>query len=391
MGHQEQSKNKARKGYLLVSGGVCMKACVIGTRGFPEIEGGVEKHCESLYPLLRQDIETIVFRRKPYVTSNDSAYSNITFIDLPSTKIKGLETVIHSFLATLRALWIKPDVVHYHNIGPALFAPLLKLRKIPIVLTYHSPNYEHEKWGVFSRRLLKFSESVALKFSDSIIFVNKYQMQKYPPEIQKKSVYLPNGIKEPLISNKHDYLNELGVEPQKYILSVGRITPEKGFDTLIKAYKRIKHKNYKLVIAGGVEFESEYKDKLLKLVGNESVIFTGYVFGEKLAELYTNAALYVLSSNNEGFPLVLLEAMSNKLDIIASDIPAAHLVKLDDKDYFPKGDYETLGVRIDEKLNEPKSIDYDLSKYDWKQIAERVSKIYYELSVRGKREIKNAE
>ena len=362
-----------------------MKVCVIGTRGFPEMEGGVEKHCESLYPLLRQDIETIVFRRKPYVTSKESTYSHITFIDLPSTKIKGIETVVHSFLATVRALFIKPDVVHYHNIGPALFAPLLKLRKIPVVLTYHSPNYEHEKWGAFSRRLLKFSESVALKFSDRIIFVNKYQMKKYPPEIQKKSVYLPNGISKPLISNKRDYLNEIGVEAGKYILSVGRITPEKGFDTLIKAYKLIKRKDYKLVIAGGVEFESGYKDKLLKLIDNESVIFTGYVYGEKLAQLYTNAALYVLSSNNEGFPLVLLEAMSYRLDILASDIPAAHLAKLNDNNYFPKGDFEALGTKIDEKLSKPKFRDYDLSEYDWKQIADRVSDIYADVNARETR------
>lgn len=357
-----------------------MKVCVIGTRGFPGIEGGVEKHCESLYPLLREDIETIVFCRKPYARSKDRTYSNITFIDLPSTKIKGWETVIHSFLATVRALFIKPDVVHYHNIGPALFAPLLKFRKIPALLTFHSANYEHEKWGVFSRNLLKFSEIIALKFSDRIIFVNKYQIQKYSPDIQRKSLYLPNGIHKPKISEKRDYLNEIGVEPKKYILSVGRITPEKGFDTLIKAYKHIQNKDYKLVIAGGVEFESRYKDTLQKLVDGESVIFTGYVYGEKLAQLYTHAALYVLSSNNEGFPLVLLEAMSYKLDILASDIPAAHLVKLNE-DYFPKGDFEVLAKKIDDKLRNPKFRDYDLSEYDWKQIADRISGIYDEVSI----------
>ena len=357
-----------------------MKVCVIGTRGFPEMEGGVEKHCESLYPLLRQDIEAIVFRRKAYVKSGNNAYSNITFIDIPSTKIKGLETVIHSFFATVRALFIKSDVVHYHNIGPALFAPLLKLRKIPVVLTYHSPNYEHEKWGVFSRNLLKFSESIALRFSDRIIFVNKYQMQKYSPDIRKKSVYLPNGINKPIMSEKQDYLNELGIEPKKYILSVGRITPEKGFDTLIKAYKGIKHKDYKLVIAGGVEFESGYKEKLLKLIGSESVIFTGYVYGEKLAQLYTNAALYVLPSNNEGFPLVLLEAMSYRLDILASDIPATHLVKLENEDFFVRGDYKSLSKKIDKKLIEPMKREYDLSEYDWNRIADYMSDIYDEVT-----------
>ena len=160
-------------------------------------------------------------------------------------------------------------------------------------------------------------------------------------------------------------------------------TPEKGFDTLIKAYKRIKNKEYKLVIAGGVEFEIEYKNKLLKLIDGESVIFTGFVYGEKLAQLYTNAALYVLSSNNEGFPLVLLEAMSYKIDIIASDIPASHLVKLNDDDYFLKGDFETLGAKIDKKLCTPKSRDYDLNEYDWKQIANGVSDIYAEIVLRS--------
>ncbi len=356
-----------------------MKVCVIGTRGFPKIEGGVEKHCEALYPLLRQDIEMIVFRRRPYVTAERSSYNHITFLDLPSTKIKGFETVYHSFLATVKTLFIKPNIAHYHNIGPAIFAPLLKLRRIPVVLTYHSPNYEHEKWGLFSRSLLKFSEWVALKCADKVIFVNSFQMRKYSPNIRQKSVYLPNGIKKPTLSENRDYLNELGIEPQKYVLSVGRITPEKGFDTLIEGFKYIQHEDYRLVIAGGVEFESSYKEKLVHLCGKAPVIFTGYVYGEKLSQLYTNAALYVLASNNEGFPLVLLEAMSYGLDILASDIPASHLVKLENSDYFPKGDYQTLNKRIDEKLNERKKRDYDLKEYDWERIAERVSVIYDEV------------
>lgn len=330
--------------------------------------------------MLRRDIKTVVFRRKPYVKSDSSSYENISFIDLPSTTVKGMETVYHSFLATVRTLFIKPDTVHYHNIGPALFAPLLKLRRIPVVLTYHSPNYEHEKWGMLSRRLLKFSESVALKYSCRIIFVNFFQMQKYPPDIQKKSIYLPNGIHKPMISQGRNFLEELGIEPKKYILSVGRITPEKGFDTLIEGFKYAQHGGYKLVIAGGVEFENGYKDRLLRLSRNEPVIFTGYVYGEKLAQLYTNAALYVLSSRNEGFPLVLLEAMSYKLDILASDIPATHLVKLEEGDYFPSGDFESLGKKMEVKLGEKRTREYDLSEYDWEQIAGKLSHIYDEVT-----------
>ncbi len=364
-----------------------MKICVIGTRGFPQIEGGVEKHCEQLYPLLRKDIETVVFRRKPYIKSNSYHCENIKFVDLPSTRIKGLETVIHSFISTVVALFMKPDAVHYHNIGPALFAPLLKLRKIPIVLTYHSPNYEHDKWNAFSKSLLKFSESVALKCANKIIFVSEYQLKKQSPEVQKKSVYIPNGIPKPCFSQKHDYLDELGIKPKKYILSVGRITQEKGFDTLIKGYLNSDHGDYKLVIAGGVEFESVYKQKLDKLRGDAPVIFTGYIYGEKLAQLYTNAALYIISSNNEGFPIVLLEAMSYNLDVLASDIPATHLVRLNDDAYFPKGDYKLLGQKIEERLQNPQNRTYDLSAFDWNKVAEQVSMIFDEVTRSGGKEL----
>ena len=352
-----------------------MNVSVIGTRGFPLIEGGVEKHCEALYPLLRNDIEITVYRRKPYV-NNGYKYDNIKFIDLPSTQIKGFETVFHSLLATLHALINKPDVVHYHNIGPAMFSPLLKIRRIPVVLTYHSPNYEHKKWGFFAKALLKTSEKIALNFSNKIIFVNKFQMQKYSAEIQKKSVYIPNGIKEPVFSKNHNYLDNIGVERGKYVLSVGRITPEKGFDTLINAFRKSAPEGYKLVIAGGVEFENGYMKELKELSKDIPVIFTGYVYGDNLAQLYTNAALYVLASRNEGFPLVLLEAMSYKLDILTSDISAAHLVKLKGEDYFARGDYKALSRKIDEKLNKPKRRKYDLMEYDWNLIANRVSKIY---------------
>lgn len=358
-----------------------MKVCVLGLRGFPLIEGGVEKHCEALYPRINEDITVI--RRKPYVTDAciaASKYDNISFIDLPSTKIKGFEAVFHSFLATKKAIKQKPDVVHIHNIGPAMFSHMLSKRGIPVVLTYHSPNYEHSKWGTFAKKLLLHSEKVALKNSKRIIFVNRFQMEKYSDEIKEKSFYIPNGINKPIFSSNTDYLSEIGVEKNKFILAVGRITPEKGFDTLIKAFNASQHDGYKLIIAGGVEFESGYMDELKKLSGEE-VIFTGYVYGDKLAQLYTNAALYVLSSNNEGFPLVLLEAMSYGLDVLVSDIPASHLVKLETNDYFSRGDADILSKKITDKLIAPRKREYELKEYNWDVVAKETVDVYKEVII----------
>ena len=355
-----------------------MKLSVIGLRGFPLIEGGVEKHCESLYPKLKEDIDVTVYRRKSYVKS-DGSYDHISFVDLPSTRIKGFEAVFHSFISSVNALIKKPDVVHYHNIGPALFSPIVKIRKIPVVLTYHSPNYEHKKWGKFARNLLLFSEKVALRTADKIVFVNSFQMEKYGVDIRNKSVYVPNGINDLPISPNTNYLKEIGVEPGRYILSVGRITQEKGFDTLIKAFKLSKKDGVKLVIAGGVEFENGYMKQLQELSEGEDVIFTGYTFGDNLHQLYTHAGMYVLASNNEGFPLVLLEAMKYGLDVLVSDIPATHLVNLDVDDYFERGNSEMLAGKISERVKDMKKRSYDLSKYDWDEVADTMSNIFHEV------------
>ncbi|MDL2222564.1 glycosyltransferase family 4 protein [Bacteroidales bacterium OttesenSCG-928-M11] len=356
-----------------------MRINVFGTRGFPLIQGGVEKHCECLYPLLSDKCDITVFRRKPYVNQKNRNADNlgIHFVDLPSTKIKGIEAALHSFFATIYSLFQKPDIVHIHNIGPAFFSPILKLRKIKVVLTYHSANYEHDKWGWFAKKLLKWSERIAMNTADTIIFVNKFQQQKYSDEIQKKSFYIPNGINSAVISQQDDFITSLGLEKQKYILSVGRITLEKGFDVLIKAFLKAELYDYKLVIAGGVEGEEVYFKTLSGLDTKGQVVFPGFIQGNKLSQLYSHAALFVLSSYNEGFPIVLLEAMSYHLPILASDIEANKMVEMDISNYFPVGNVSALTNQIKETLLKPySSQDYSLEEFDWQSIADQTFNVY---------------
>jgi len=176
------------------------------------------------------------------------------------------------------------------------------------------------------------------------------------------------------------YLQSLGVEPGKYIIAVGRITPEKGFGFLIDAYKQSGLSDYKLVIAGGVEAESSYGKELQQHAKGSNVVFAGFVQGEKLEQLYKNARLYVLSSVNEGFPLVLLEAMSYGLDVLVSDIPATHLVELNKDDYFEKVNVGDLTQKLQRKLCKPIiKRKYNLDDFDWEKIANKVNGIYHSL------------
>jgi len=362
-----------------------MKISVIGTRGIPNIQGGVEQHCERLYVRMSSLCSITIYRRKPYIDASfTKSWNNIRLVDLPSTRSKGREALFHSFLGAVICIFKRPDIIHIHNIGPGLFTPLFRLLRLKVIMTYHSPNYEHEKWSFFAKKILKLGEILSLRFANHIIFVNNKQRSKFGKNIIKKSSWIPNGVFIPVKSTTHEYIDSLGLTPYKYILAVGRITQEKGFDYLIEAYRIFSNQDYKLVIVGGVDHDTAYAKNLRKIAQKNNVLLTGYVCGESLNQLYTYAKLFVLPSYNEGFPLALLEAMSYQLRIIVSEIPANLQVELPLESYFKCGDPEDLKNKMGEALTSEKEINYDLSMYNWDKIAKQTFKVYEKVFKKGK-------
>ncbi len=340
---------------------------VIGTRGFPGIQGGVEVHSYFLYTHMR-DARVRVYRRRAYLTEQSAqTFPNIEYIDLPSTRVKGFEAVWHTLLSVLHIAFHRPDVVHIHNIGPGMFAPLLRLMGLRVVLTYHSPNYEHDKWNGPARWLLRQCEKISLHCSNRIIFVNKYQMEKCGA--LDKSVFIPNGIDPVTRSTATSFLEKHGIRQGNYLLAVGRLTPEKGLEYLVEAANRLPQVQ-QLVIAGASDHDSAYREQLEKLDTGKKVVFTGFTSGEDLRQLYSHARCFVLPSVNEGFPMVMLEAMAYGLPILCSDIPGTRQVELPEEDYFTVRDVDSLCAAITRLLDSPNEPQhYDLEKYDWKSIA----------------------
>ncbi|MCS7232022.1 MAG: glycosyltransferase family 4 protein [Elusimicrobiota bacterium] len=368
-----------------------MKIYVIGIRGFPNVQGGAEKRCEKLFTRLAKfGLDIKVFARKSYFPKNSrlKEWNGIKFLYLFSPRIKGFETFIHSFVSSLICLFEKPDVLHYQNMGPALFLPMTKFFGIKTIVTFDSINYLHQKWGWFAKFILKLGEYFSVKFADKIIVVSKY-IENYLEKKYKKNdfILIPNGVEPQEILPPGETLKKFNLEPKKYIFNVSRLVPEKGLHDLILAYRDIKNPQFKLVIVGDADHETSYSKNLKKLAQTiPGIVLTGVLTGRPLQELYSNARLFVLPSYYEGLPLALLEALSYGLPVLVSDIPAHREIPLPNYRYFHVGDYEELKQKILELYNKGISdkekefiFEYLKENHNWDKIAERVLEVYKNL------------
>ncbi|KKM77147.1 hypothetical protein LCGC14_1372970 [marine sediment metagenome] len=360
---------------------VLKKVFVFGIRGFPFIGGGAERHSEELYPrLVKLGYDVTVLTRRLMFPQ----YKGVKFIKLPYIDNPFLETMSHSILCSIYCIFKRPDIVHIHNIGAFLFVPLFSLLNIKTVVTIHSFNYQHKKWGHFSRFVLNFLENLGISFAHKKIVVADnsvdFLRKKYCRILFLTCI--PNGVNEADHVPAGLTLRKYKLKQRKYILAIGRIVPEKGFDKLIEAYKKIEDSDYKLVIVGNDIQKLKYSANLvIKERFNDNVVFTGFLCGKELAELYSNAGLFVSASDNEGFPLVILEALSYGLPVLASKIPAHEEIELPSSKYFDnekelidKIVYFMKNGTSDEEKEVYKNILKE--RHNWDAIAKRTSELY---------------
>ena len=362
-----------------------MKIMVMGTRGIPHIPGGVETHCEHLYPRMIKGGEnsvTIICRSGYVVDKTLNEYEGIRLKKIYSPKSKSFEAIVHSTIAVMYAAVKRPDVLHIHAIGPSLVAGLARLCGLKVVMTHHGPDYKRMKWNRVAKFFLKTGEWMGVKFSKKVIIISQ-EIKDHVANLygRKDCVLIPNGVDKPAISTNTDYIESLSLIKDQYIFTLGRFVPEKGFDYLIRAYAKSSiAKKYKLVIAGDADHQSEYSLELKALARENNVVLTGFIKGEKLRQLFSNAGLFVIPSFYEGLPIALLEAMSYRLPILSSNIAANTQVNLPEEYYFEVGNEASLLKHFEDiNLKEHERIDYDMTRYDWDLIADETLGVYKSL------------
>ncbi len=358
-----------------------MKIVVLGTRGIPYIQGGVETHCEELYPrLVDLGIDVTLITRKSYVTDLTSTeYKGVKLKHIFTPKKKSIEAIVHTFLGVLYARTKNPDVLHIHAIGPSLMVPFARLLGLKVVVTNHGPDYDRQKWGKLAKWVLKSGEKLGTKYANKVIVISDVIKNILKDKYDRTDTQLIyNGVNIPEKSINTDYLDELGIKKDNYIIGVGRFVEEKGFHDLVEAYKAL-GTDVKLVLVGDADHESEYSIKLKTMAKENNVVLTGFIKGEQLKQVFSHTKLFVMPSYHEGLPIALLEAMSYNLDVLVSDIPANLEVSLDAEDYFNVSNIKDLENKLEVKLKN--DIDRNFTevisqKYNWDSIALQVLDVY---------------
>lgn len=358
-----------------------MKIVVTGTRGIPNIMGGVETHCEELFPRIvaaHPDADVTIIRRKHHTKDTLTEYKGVKLVDIPTPPKKSFEAIIHTFRAVIRAKRLHADLIHIHACGPAIMTPLARLLGLKVVFTHHGPDYDREKWGAMAKFVLRLGERMGVKYANAVIVISSVINGICIGKYDRKDCHLIyNGVPAPEICDDEEYFKELGIEKGKYILGMCRFVPEKNLHHLVEAFAKINNAGYKLVLAGDADFIDVYARNLKKMAKENGVVLPGFVKGKKLHSLLTGARCYVLPSSHEGLPIALLEAMSYNLPVIVSDIPANLEVGLNSECYFPCGDVDALAEKLQMMVNTPfNSIKYDLSNYNWDYIANQVYEVY---------------
>lgn len=362
-----------------------MKIVVLGLRGIPNIQGGVETHCEHLYTrMAARGHKIIIIGRRPYMDSSITEHKGVKLIAVNCPKKKSFEAFIHTLIGVFEARKFNPDILHIHAIGPALLVPLAKMLGMKVINTNHGADYERMKWGWAAKLMLRLGEKLGSRFSDTVIAISHPIADKLQSAYGCKPLVIPNGVVVRKRHQKQDELDKLGLTPGKYFLAVSRLVPEKGLHDLLDAFASAQPNGWKLVIAGRADHEDIYSQKLLQTATHiPNVVMAGFVNGEPLEQLYSHAGLFVLPSHHEGLPIVLLEAMSYGLPVLASDIPANRQAGLPEARFFPVGDVQALTQKIlsvNEYLLDKKSssqqIEQIAKNFNWDSITDETLNSY---------------
>jgi glycosyltransferase involved in cell wall biosynthesis/peptidoglycan/xylan/chitin deacetylase (PgdA/CDA1 family) len=362
-----------------------LRIAFIGGRGVGSAYSGIERYYEEVGSRLVARGHRVVAYSRAHFTPNVESFRGVAVRRLPTLRLKHLETIVHSILATVDVCFQDIDLVQYHALGSSPLAWIPRLAGKRTVVSVRGLDWQRAKWGWLARTYLHLCEITSIRCPNATAVVSKTLARHYAEAHDAAVRYIPNGV-ERREACAPDAIRQFGLGHRDYFLYAGRLSPEKGLECLIQAHQRVAS-DALLVIAGGTSYSDRYIEQLRQQAGPR-VVFTGFQTGQVLAELYANALAFVLPSHMEGLSVALLEALSYGLPVITSDIPenrelveacGGHLFRTDDDAALATilrgvaADREgarRLGDAAREKVRR---------LFDWDQVAEETERFYLEV------------
>lgn len=297
-----------------------MKIAFIAVKGIP-MSGGIESYTLMLASKLAEFGNDVIVYTTRHHGNTDGFYQGFMIKTIPSSRIKNLEKMTLVFNASCHMMFQNYDIVHYHALGPSIFAFMAKITHKKVIIQSHGIEYRRSKWGFLGSYILKTTERLSVNMGDCLTVVSKTLKKYFWDTYQKRTIYIPTAVELPDEQTAdEDILKKLGLVRGNYYLFLARIVKEKGAQYLIPAYKSISS-DKKLVIAGKIELSDPFHSLLIKMAQNDKrIIFIGDVSGKVKDNIFKGAYAFCQPSELEGLSVSLLEAMSYKKCCIVSDI-----------------------------------------------------------------------
>jgi glycosyltransferase involved in cell wall biosynthesis len=366
-----------------------MRIAAFGFRTIPPTKGaaGADKFALELFPRLVKLGHSVVAynRRYPDVFVDIDDYKGVKIKSIKTVRKSGFDTLLHSFKCTCHIIFRNTaDIVHIQNGGNSIWALPLRLFGKKVFISQDGVDWKRDKWPWYGKLYLKISAYLTAHIPNQIIFDNVIAKKLFEDRFKKEYRFIPFGSEVEPGNGNTDVLDKLNLKNGDYYLFVGRFIPDKGLHYLIPGFKN-SNSNKKLVLIGGSPNPSPYEQQIFDM-GDDSIIFPGYIYGDDVNTLMQNAYCYIQPSDVEGLSPVVLTVMGLNVPLIVSDIEENIYVVEDTARKFKKGNIESLTEEINFcETHYPemlalavKAQERALSVFNWDKVAEEHVRIFSE-------------
>ncbi|MBD3414373.1 MAG: DUF1972 domain-containing protein [Candidatus Aminicenantes bacterium] len=359
-----------------------MRIALTGTRGIPARYGGFETCAQELsVRLAKKGHDVWVYNRSGYYKQKPKEYQGVKLIYVPECKIKVLDTLSHTFLSLVHALWKQYDVILVLNNANSPLMILPKLWGKNAVLHIDGLEWQRGKWLGLGRIYFKFVEWLSMRLGIELITDSRCLQRYYQNKYKKKVHFIPYGAALQK-SHQPEILSRYGLKPREYFLQVTRFEPENNPLLSMKAFLEL-DTDKKLVLVGGVRYSTDYAAEIFS-IQDKRIKRPGFIYDPVvLRELLSNCYAYIHGNEVGGTNPGLLQAMGSGCFVICRDVPFNREVLQDAGIYFEK-DVESLKEKISwalahesqtQKFGEAaKQIIND--HYDWDLVVEKYLQIF---------------